>query len=271
MCAFTCTPDSMELCLSADVPDLNSCDARGFEQPGVTHERGQDAVRAGHGVRAVEDLRAHHRSARGRCGRSHAGLRRLFRVMAFAQLTWRESLRDIEVCLRQSSQAVPHGAEGAAGSLDAGRCAEPARLAHLPRAGAAADRARQSAVRPGLGARPRRQRLCAGRHHHRSVPEPVRVGAVSLDQGGHQAAHAAGPARRDPRVHPHQRRQAARCQRAGHPARRGRRLLRDGSRLPGLRAPVRDASGRRLLRHARQGGHGRPARVLGARRSHHAA
>lgn len=35
----------MELCLSAAVPDLNSCDARGFEQPGVTHECGQDAVR----------------------------------------------------------------------------------------------------------------------------------------------------------------------------------------------------------------------------------
>ncbi len=28
-----------------------------------------------------------------------AGLHRLFPVMAFAQLTWRESLRDIEVCL----------------------------------------------------------------------------------------------------------------------------------------------------------------------------
>ena len=39
-----------------------------------------------------------------------------------------------------------------------------------------------------------------------------------------------------PDVHPHQRWQAARRQRAGHPAYRGRRLLRDGSRLRGLRA-----------------------------------
>jgi hypothetical protein len=30
------------------------------------------------------------------------------------------------------------------------------------------------------------------------VPEPVRLGAVSLHQGGHQAAHAAGSAGRHP-------------------------------------------------------------------------
>ena len=62
------------------VHDLNFglpvCDAHGFKRPGVTHERGQDAVRAGHGVRAVEDLRANHRATQGRCRRSHAGLRR---------------------------------------------------------------------------------------------------------------------------------------------------------------------------------------------------
>ncbi len=32
-----------------------------------------------------------------------------FRVLAFAQLTCRESLRDIEACLRASGQALPHG------------------------------------------------------------------------------------------------------------------------------------------------------------------
>ena len=47
---------------------------------------------------------------------------------------------------------------------------------------------------------------------------------------------------------------------------RGRRLLRDGSRLRGLRAAVRAASGRRVLRHPRQARDGRPARVLGADR-----
>jgi hypothetical protein len=35
--------------------NLRICDVLGFEQAGVTRERGQDAVCAGHGVRAMED------------------------------------------------------------------------------------------------------------------------------------------------------------------------------------------------------------------------
>ena len=45
------------------VHDLNFglpvCDAHGFERPAVTHECRQDAVRAGDGVRAVEDGHMH--------------------------------------------------------------------------------------------------------------------------------------------------------------------------------------------------------------------
>ena len=244
------------------VHDLNFglavCDARGFERPGVTHERGQDAVRAGDGVRAVEDLRSNRRTAQGRCGRAHAGLRRFVsRDGLRADHMARVAARHRGLPGGQSRQAVPHGTEGAAGALDFVRCVEPARLAHLPRAGSAADRAGQSTLCPGaLRAGTRCQCLCAGRHHHRSVPEPVRVGAVSLDQSGHQAAHAAGPAWRHSRIHPHQRPQAARRERAGHPARGGRSLLRDGSGLRGLRSSVHDAPGRRLLRHARQEGYG---------------
>ena len=44
-----------------------------------------------------------------------------FRVMAFAQLTYRESLRDIEV-FSSSRQALPHGHRRGSRSLDAGRC-----------------------------------------------------------------------------------------------------------------------------------------------------
>ena len=69
---------------------LNSCDAYGFRRPGVTHERGQDA-----GVRTLS------------CAD-------LFRVMAFAQITWRESLRDIEACLPAKHGKLFHmGLKGA--------------------------------------------------------------------------------------------------------------------------------------------------------------
>ena len=62
-----------------------------------------------------------------------------FRAMAFAQLTFRESLRDIEACLlAQSVGAVRHGLSHAGQALDAGRCQRGARLADLGRFGASA-------------------------------------------------------------------------------------------------------------------------------------
>src|SRR6478672_9853846 len=85
---------------------------------------------------------------KGDAGVRTLGCAELFRVMAFAQLTWRESLRDIESCLAANQGAVPHGVEGVAGALDLVRCVEPTRLAHLSRAGSAVDRAGQIAVCP---------------------------------------------------------------------------------------------------------------------------
>ena len=201
---------------------------------------------------------------KGDAGVRTLGCADLFRVMAFAQLTWRESLRDIEACLAANQTKLFHmgiKAPPARSTLADALNLRDWRIYHALAQRLIA-RARALYAEEPVGAGTRCERLCAGRHHHRSVSELVRLGAVSLDQGRHQAAHAAGPAWRDPCVHPHQRRQAARRQRARHPAHRGRRLLRDGSGLPGLRALVRDASGRRLLRHPRQGGHGRATRVL---------
>jgi Domain of unknown function (DUF4372) len=39
----------------------------------------------------------------------------IFRVMAFAQLTWRESLRDIEVCLTANQEKLTPGGPSATG------------------------------------------------------------------------------------------------------------------------------------------------------------
>ena len=47
---------------------------------------------------------------KGDAGVRTLGCADLFRIMAFSQLTWRESLRDIEVCLEANQgQAVSHG------------------------------------------------------------------------------------------------------------------------------------------------------------------
>jgi hypothetical protein len=63
---------------------------------------------------------------KGDAGVRTLGCADLFRVMAFAQLTWLESLRDIEACLAANQAKLFHMvAEGTAGALDAGRCFEP--------------------------------------------------------------------------------------------------------------------------------------------------
>ena len=47
-----------------------------------------------------------------------------YRAMAFAQLTYRESLRDIETCLSVQAgvETLPHGLQRAGAPLDTGRC-----------------------------------------------------------------------------------------------------------------------------------------------------
>ena len=176
--------------------------------------------------------------------------------MAFAQLTYRESLRDIEACLRRKRPSSITWDPRSVARSNLADANERARLAHLLRVRAALITIARKLyadepLRRGTG----QHRLCAGLHHHRSVPVAVPVGAVSLDQGGDQAAYAARSARRNSQLYPHLRRQDARRQRAGSAASRSRRFLRDGPRISGFRATLSLASGGRLLRHPRQAQH----------------
>ena len=160
---------------------------------------------------------------KGDAGVRTLGCADLFRVMAFAQITWRESLRDIEACLAANQAKLFH----------MGLKAPPAR----------------STLADALNLRDWRiyhalaQRLIArARALYAQEPSVLEldVSVYALDattidlclslfewapfrstKAAIKLAHAAGPARRDSGVHPHQRRQAARGQRAGHPARGG--------------------------------------------------
>jgi len=197
--------------------ELRICDAFGFNRPGVPHECWQDIVCTSHGVRAMEDVRTHHRASQRRRRCAHLGLRRLVS---------RDGLRAIDVARvfarhrgvpeRQSGQAVSHGHEGPASPLDAVGCPEPSGLAHLPRTGDAAHSTRQGTLcQRTAGYRPGCHGLCTGRHDHRPVLESVRMGAVSFDQGGGEDAYAAGLAGLHSCVHSHQRWQDGRCHCAG--------------------------------------------------------
>ena len=141
-----------------------------------------------------------------------------FFAMAFAQLTYRESLRDIEVNLRAQARRLYHMGFRcqtiSRNTLANANATRPWQIyadfaQHSDRHGAAA--VCQRAVWSGT----RRRGLCVRRQHHRPVSVGVCLGPVSLDQGRHQAAHPAGPAGQHPQLHSHHRWQDARGQCAG--------------------------------------------------------
>ena len=176
----------------------------------------------------------------------------------------RESARHRSDSWSQLEQAVRHGISPQRSPLHLGRCQRVARLANLVRLGCSSDPARSQALSGrGLGTRSQEHGLRIGCHHHRSVSEPVRLGAVSQSQGSRQVAHLAGPQRLDSCLHPHQRWQDARGQCAGYLGSGTWRVLRHGPRLRRLCTPVPNASGRRLLCDPRQKQHERQARLLG--------
>ena len=94
-----------------------------------------------------------------------------FLTMAFAQLTYRESLRDIQACLRAAGSKLYHlGIRSQVLAQYPGQCQSGSRLAHLRRFRSGADwpsppPLRQRGVRCGAGA----SGLCLGFHDHRSL------------------------------------------------------------------------------------------------------
>ena len=137
-----------------------------------------------------------------------------FLSMAFAQLTYRESLRDIEACLRSLGAKLYHmGFCSPGGALHTGRRQRIARLADLCRFRPGLDSHRAALVRPRPDRRgPGSESVRAGLDHHRPVPLAVPVGKVPTAQGCREDAHPAGSAGQYPHIYPHYRRQSARRQ-----------------------------------------------------------
>ncbi len=169
--------------------------------------------------------------------------------MAFAQLSYRESLRDIEACLRAQYSKLYHmGIRGACLARHARRCQRETRLAQLRRLRPNPDRHRPAPVGRGqLRRRSRGYRPCARRHHHRSLSTALPLGPVPAQQSCYQAPSALGSARQHPRLHTHHRRQMARFLGARRTDPRTRRRLPHGSRLYRFRPPPSPDPSRRLL------------------------
>ena len=127
-------------------------------------------------------------------------------AMAFAQLTYRESLRDIEACLRSVGGKLYHmgfrGNVARSTLADANESRDWRIYADFAQV--------LIAISPALRTRSHRHRsgpepLCLRLHHHRPLPLLVPVGQVSQAQSCRQDAHPAGPARQHPHVYPHYR------------------------------------------------------------------
>src|ERR1700685_3147674 len=168
-----------------------------------------------------------------------------YRAMAFAQLTYRESLRDIETCLSVQASKLYHMG-----------FSEPVRrstLADLCGIGRTADRPGSEALcwrrsRPGTD----QHGLCAGFDDHRPVPVGLSVGAFPHDQIGGEAAHSVGFARQYPEFPAYFGWQDGRCPHPRYAEHGAGRHIRHGSRLCRFRPPAYDASGWRVLRDACQ-------------------
>ena len=150
--------------------------------------------------------------------------------MAFAQLTYRERLRDIEACLGAQAGKLYH--TGIRSSVARNALANAYAMrdwrVYADLAQSLIGIARRLYAGEPLWCRSERYGLRARCQHHRPVPVGVSVGPVSLDQGGHQAAHTLGPARQHPYVFAHQRWQNSRRQCPRPVGARAGRLLRHG-------------------------------------------
>jgi Domain of unknown function (DUF4372) len=118
-------------------------------------------------------------------------------AMAFAQFTYRESLRDIEACLRSMSGKLYH--MGFRSRIARSTLAD-ANETHNWRIFADFAQHLIGVARPlhaedpmGVDLAP--QPLCARFDHHRSLSRLVSVGEVATAQRRGEDAHAAGPAR----------------------------------------------------------------------------
>ena len=134
-----------------------------------------------------------------------------FLCLAFAQLTYRESLRDIETCLRAMQPKLYHmgirGRVARSTLADANETRDWRIYADFAQI-LIGDR--QAALcRRALRGRPGGDGLRLRLDDDRPLPGALPVGPLPPAQGGDQAPHAARPAREHPRGRRHLRRQAS--------------------------------------------------------------
>ena len=175
--------------------------------------------------------------------------------MAFARITFRESLRDIEACLRSQQSKLYHMGIRSRVSRNTLANANKVRAWRIY-----ADFAQKlistrpqivSGRRFRLGAA-KKHGLRPGRVNHRSLSERVSLGPIPENKGGNQTSNSFGPSREYSDIYSHNRRKGARCQCPGCPPHGTGKLLCHGSSISGFLQAPHNASKQRLFPHTVQ-------------------
>ena len=176
-----------------------------------------------------------------------------FLAMAFAQLTYRESLRDIEICLRSVQPKLYH--MGFRGRIARSTLADANRKRdwriYADFAQTLIQRAK-TLSRRAVRSRSGRDGLCSRFDDHRSVSLAVSLGHVSTPKGSRQASHVARSTRQYPLFSSRFARKNARRKHPGRTADRTGRVLHHGQGAHRLCASVPAAPASRILPDTRQ-------------------
>ncbi len=114
-----------------------------------------------------------------------------YRCMALAQLTYRESLRDIEACLKVQSNKLYHmGIRSKVAHSTVSRCKRKTRLADLCRFCSISNtNCLPTLCQRSSWTRTTQHHLCTQCHNHRSLPVSLPLGSLSESQRCYQTAY----------------------------------------------------------------------------------
>ena len=189
-------------------------------------------------------------------------------VMAFAQLTSRSSLRDIEACLRAHQSKLYHmGIRSPVVARNAlSKSQRTSRLAYLRRLCSISDSYCSTSIcQGGSGSRSRQYNLRTQRIYDRPMSIGLSLGTVSLNQVRRKTSYSTGFEGKHPNLYPYFRQQVARCQRARHFVTETRCILYHGSWLCGFQTTLYSQYSWSIFRHSSQIKYPIPTSLLSVR------
>ena len=178
----------------------------------------------------------------------------IFLNIAFVQLTDRESLRDIQACLRAATQKPYHiGIRGKISRNTLAHAHSDKRLAYLCRFCTNTHSESQATLcKRFIWYRVGTKHLRTGCHDHRLMPVSLSVDGIPEEQGCCKTAHVSRSTRQHPNDSFYYQRKSSRSQYPRQAADRSRCHLHHGSRLSGLWASLQTTSIGSILCDARQ-------------------